>query len=180
MIFRREGGAAEASGGGKAPSRLPSPGSGRKQSHGERLAPSSADLQPGRASLRQAGADGGLHHLLLAALRVRVRAALAGAAIPTQALQLPDGVSVLVSAVGGSASAALLLLFQRLRDRKHTRTLGFLAALLFPSLPAVLHPQPHESVLRTGESDTFAQRQETTCHMYVYESRMQTKKYFGH
>ncbi len=116
----------------------------------ERLSVSS-DAQPQHPSLRQAGPDAGLHRLLLAAVLLHLRSAVAGAALQTQALQLPDGVPVPVPAVGGSASAALLLLLQRLRDGQRARTLRLLAALLLPRLPAVLHAQPHEPLLRAGE-----------------------------
>lgn len=82
-----------------------------QETDGERVSLPPADLQPGRAAVRDAGLNSGVHSLLHTALCVRVRAAVAGAEIQTQALQLPDCVSVLVSAVGGSACASLLVLF---------------------------------------------------------------------
>lgn len=112
----------------------------------------SAYLEPGRAPLRDFGPDGGLHRLLLRPLYLHLRAAVAGAAVPTQAPELPDGVPIPVPAVVGPAHRALLLLLQELCDSQHSGALPLLAALLLPSLPAVLHPQPHEPLLCTGES----------------------------
>lgn len=111
----------------------------------------SAYPEPGRASLRHFGPDGGLHRLLLPALHLHLRPALAGPTVPTQTLQLPDCVSVPVPAVVGPAHRALLLLLQKLCHRQHSGTLSLLAALLLPCLPPVLHTQSHEPLLCTGE-----------------------------
>ena len=131
------------------------PGGGGAGADGR--APASAHPEPRRAPLRHPGPDGGLHGLLLAPLHLRVRAAVAGAALPTQAPQLPDGVPVPVPAVVGAAHRALLLLLQELCHGQHAGTLPLLAALLLPRVPAVLHAQPHEPLLCSGElSDTAA------------------------
>lgn len=111
----------------------------------------SAYLETGRASLRHSGPDGGLYCLLLPPLPLHLRAALVGPAIPTQALQLPDGVPVPVPAVVGPAHRALLLLLQELHHSQHSGAVSLLAALLLPGVPPVLHPQSHEPLLCTGE-----------------------------
>lgn len=111
----------------------------------------SAYLEPGRAPLRHFGPDGGLHRLLLPPLHLRLRPALAGPAVPTQALQLPDRVPVPVPAVVGPAHRALLLLLQELCHCQHSGALSLLATLLLSCLPPVLHTQPHEPLLCTGE-----------------------------
>ena len=114
-------------------------------------ASSSSDHGGGSPSICEAGSDRRLHHLLLVAVRLRVRTALAGPAVPPQTLQLPDCVPLPVPPVGRSASAPLLLLLQRLRSRQRPPSLHLLAALLLPRLPAVLHTEPHEPLLCTGE-----------------------------
>lgn len=111
----------------------------------------SAYPEPGPASLRHFGPDGGLHRLLLPALHLHLRPALAGPTVPTQTLQLPDCVPVPVPAVVGPAHRALLLLLQKLCHSQCSGTLPLLAALLLPCLPPVLHTQPHEPLLCTGE-----------------------------
>lgn len=105
----------------------------------------------GCSSLREAESDCSLHRLLLTALRLRLRAALAGAAVPPQTLQLPDQLPVPVSALGRASNPALLLLLQGLCHRQRTAAVRFLAALLFPRLPTVFHTHPNEPLLRTGE-----------------------------
>lgn len=110
-----------------------------------------AYFEPGRATLRHFGPDGGLHRLLLSPLHLHLHPALAGPAVPTQALQLPDRVPVSVPAVVGAAHRAFLLLLQELCHGQHSGTLSLLAALLLPRLPAVLHALPHEPVLCAGE-----------------------------
>ena len=111
----------------------------------------SAYTEPSRAAVRHFGPDCSLHRLLLPPLHLYLRAALAGPAVPTQALQLPDGVPVPVPAVVGPAHRALLLLLQKLCHSQQPGAFSLLAALLPTCLPPVLHPQSHEPLLCTGE-----------------------------
>ncbi|KAK6329582.1 hypothetical protein J4Q44_G00015600 [Coregonus suidteri] len=73
----------------------------------------------------------------------------------TQEVELPDGVSLPVSAVGCAEGRSLLLLTSGTcgGDGQHPGTLPLLAALLQSRLPSVLHPQPHEPLLRTDRQD---------------------------
>lgn len=47
------------------------------------------------------------------------------------------------------------LLFSYFRDASAATSLHLLAALLLPRLPALLHPQPHEPLLCTGERSSW-------------------------
>lgn len=114
--------------------------------------PLPGNLNPGRSSVREAGLDGGLHGFLLTALCLRLCPAVAGAALPAQALQLQDSVPLPMPAVGGAACPALLLLLQGLCDGQRSWAFRLLVALLLPSVPAVFHTQPDEPLLCTGET----------------------------
>lgn len=104
-----------------------------------------------RAALREARPDDRLHRLLLAALRLRLRAALAGAALRPQAAQLPERLPLPLPALGLPAHRALLLLLQGLRGGQRAQPLPLLAALLLPRVLAVLHAHAHELVLCAGD-----------------------------
>uniref|UniRef100_A0A3Q2LGQ3 G protein-coupled receptor 137B n=1 Tax=Equus caballus TaxID=9796 RepID=A0A3Q2LGQ3_HORSE len=115
----------------------------------QRLAAAHAD--PGRAPLREARPHHRLHRVLLAALRVHLRAALAGAALPPQTAQLPERLPFPLPLLGLSADRPLLLLLQRLRGGQCAQPLRLLAALLLPRVPPVLHPHAHELVFHAGD-----------------------------
>lgn len=116
----------------------------------QRLAATHAE--PGRAALCEARPDCGLHRLLCAPLRVHLRAALAGAALPPQTTQLPERLPLPLPLLGLAAYCALLLLLPRLRGCQLVQPFRLLAALLLPRVSAVLHPHAYELILHPGES----------------------------
>lgn len=120
----------------------------------QRLAAPYAD--PRRAPLREARPHHRLHRVLLAALRVHLRAALAGFALPPQAAQLPECLPLSLPLLGLSEDGPLLLLLQRLRGGQRAQPLRILAALLLPRVPPVLHPHADELVFHAGESRAAA------------------------
>lgn len=115
----------------------------------QRLA--AAHTDPGRAPLREARPHYRLHRVLLAALRVHLRAALAGAALSPQAAQLPERLPLPLPLLGLPADRPLLLLLQRLRGGQRAQPLRLLAALLLPRVPPVLHPYADELVFHAGD-----------------------------
>lgn len=116
----------------------------------QRLAATHAE--PGRAALCEAWPDCGLHRLLRSPLRVHLRAALAGAALPPQTTQLPERLPLPLPLLGLAAYCALLLLLPRLRGGQFVQPFRLLAALLLPRVSAVLHPHAYELILHPGES----------------------------
>ena len=91
------------------------------------------------------------NRILRAPLRVHLCAALAGAALPSQAAQLPERLPLPLPLLGLAAYRALLLLLPRLRGSQLVQPLRLLAALLLPRVSTVLHPHAHELVLHAGE-----------------------------
>lgn len=91
------------------------------------------------------------NRLLRAPLRVHLCAALAGAALPSQAAQLPERLPLPLPLLGLAAYRALLLLLPRLRGSQLVQPLRLLAALLLPRVSTVLHPHAHELVLHAGD-----------------------------
>lgn len=124
----------------------------RFESFRSQCVPLPGNLKPSCSSVCEDGLDGGLHGFLLTALRLCLCPAVAGTALPAQALQLQDSIPLPVPAVGGTACPALLLLLQGLCDSQCSWALRLLAALLLPGVPAVFHTQPDEPLLCTGES----------------------------
>lgn len=76
--------------------------------------------------------------------------ALAGASVWAQAPQLSDSIPGALSALGSLAYHTLLLLLPRYSQGQPPGAIAFLASLLLPCLPAVLHTDAYEPLLCTG------------------------------